>query len=253
MASLRVGVLDVAGIQLDTLRATVRFEAARAGEFTIGALSKNHVTFDAHGEITRADSSARVTLRDVALVTDSSRWSLRGPTNVSWDSRLVSIDSLVLANGKGGRISVEGMVPEVGRARMLLRADSVSLHDVGSVLQVRAPFSGWLSAAAQGAGTSAAPIMSMQASLKDVRYGGVHVEQVAATADYASNRAQVALDLGRGGRASLLARGSLPLELKYFGMRLLDDTLRATVREPRPRRGIGPRTPRRHGKARRQH
>lgn len=229
-ASIRFNALDVGGIVLDTLGASVRFEAARTGVFSIGALATNGVTLAAHGDLAKTDSTTSVVFRDAALVTDSSRWSLLGVANFQMRGSGVSIDSLVLANGKGGRLSVEGFVPDSGRARMFLRADSISLHDVGRVVQIRAPFSGWANVAVQGAGTSAAPVMNMQARLNDVRYGGARLERVNATAEYVNRRAQVALDLARGGRTALIARGSLPVELKYFGARLLDDTLRAAVR-----------------------
>lgn len=229
-ATIRFNSINVGGVLLDTLGASVRFEAARTGVFSIGALAANGVTMAAQGDLERADSATRVVVRSAAIVTDSNAWSLRGNANVQMKASDVSIDSLVLANGKGGRLSIEGVVPDSGRARMFVRADSVSLHDVGSVLQLRSPLSGWANVAVQGAGTSGAPVMAFQATLANVRYGGLQVERVSGTADYANSRAQVAVDLARGGRTALIARGSLPVSLRYFGATLLDDTLRATVR-----------------------
>jgi translocation and assembly module TamB len=229
-ASLRFNALDVGGIVLDTLGGAVQFEAGRTGVFSFGSLAKNGVTLAAHGDLALSDSTTTVVVRDIALVTDSSRWSLRGPSNIETKGRGISIDSLILVNGAGGRISLEGTVPDTGRARIFLRADSVSLHDVGRVVQLRAPFSGWAHVTAQGAGPALAPVMNMQAALSDVRYGGVQLQGVNATAEYINKRATVALDLSRNGHKALAARGSLPLELKYFGARLLDDSLHGTIR-----------------------
>jgi translocation and assembly module TamB len=229
-ASLRFNSLNVGGIVLDTLGGAVRFEAGRSGVFSFGSLAKNGVTLAAHGDLAMADSGTNIVLRDVTLVTDSSRWSLRGPSNIQTKGRGVAVDSLVLVNGAGGRISLEGSVPDTGRARIFLRADSVSLHDVGSLVQLRKPFSGWAHVTAQGAGPALAPVMNMQAALTDVRYGSVQLERVNATAEYINKRAVVALDLARSGHTALVARGSLPLELKYFGARLLGDSLHGTIR-----------------------
>lgn len=145
-----------------------------------------------------------------------------------------ALDSLVLANGRGGRVSLEARVPRtgntVGRARLFFRADSVPLYDVGRIAQLRKSLSGIGFVTAQGAGTTTSPVMNLQANLRELRYGGVSLEGVTATAAYANRRATVALDLARGGRTAIIARGSLPLELSYFGARTLQDSLRATIR-----------------------
>ncbi len=244
-ASIRFKDLNVGGIALDTLGATVRFSAPRQGAFTFAALASNGVTLAANGDLA-LDGGTSVTIQRAELRTDSSRWSLRAPARIqrlasgvaangggpNGGAGGLSVDSLVLANGRGGRISLGGVVPDSGggSGQIHFRADSVSLHDVGRVAQLRAPFSGWAQVSARGEGTVAAPRLNMQARLTDVRYGGARLEQVVATADYTNRRAQVALDLARGGRTALVARGSLPIEMRYFGARLLDDSLRGTIR-----------------------
>lgn len=238
--AVNVHDLNVAGIALDTLGVDVRFEgadgAAGGGAFSVGALAVNGVRLDAAGDIATspADSTLALTLRSAALVTDSSRWTLRGVAPIRQTASEFAVDSLVLANGRGGRVSLEARVPRAGNAagiaRMFFRADSVSLYDVGRVAQVDRTLSGLAYVTAQGAGTSASPVMRMQATLRDLRYGGVRLERVTAGADYANRRATVAVDLARDGRTAILARGTLPLEFTYFGMRTLPDPLSATIR-----------------------
>jgi len=237
-ASIRFRALNLGGMKLDTLGASVRFEAAGSGAFTIGALAVNGVTLAASGDLAMADSQYRVMIRDLNLVTDSSRWTLRGISTIQQLGRGFAIDSLVLANGRGARVALEGIVPAIGRARILLQADSVPLHDVGRIAQLRKSLSGWAQVAAQGAGTSGAPVMNMQATLRDLHYGGVSLERVTATAEYLNNRAAVALELALGARTALIARGSLPIRLQYFGAQLLDDSLRATIRTDSASLGI---------------
>ena len=228
---LRFDDLHVGPIALDTLGASLRFESGRTGTFSFGALAANGVKLAAAGDLAKSDTSTSLLFRDLALLTDSSSWTLRGPAGLRLQSAGgIAIDSLVIANRRGGRIELSGFVPDTGKGRIILRADSVSLHDVGQVAQMDRAFSGWANVTLQGAGSSLAPVMNVQALLNDVRYGGLRLQRVNANAEYASNRAQVALDLTSGGRTALVARGSLPIELKYFGARLLEDPLTGTVR-----------------------
>lgn len=232
-ASLRLVGLNVGGIALDSLGAAVRLADGRTGEFRLGALGRNGATLAARGAVAILPDRRDIVVREVALVTDSAHWSLRGPAHVgtTGPGGAVSIDSLVLVRSRGsGRIALHGIVPDTGRARILFRADSVPLYDVGYVAQLTTPLSGTANVTMQGAGTRDAPVMNLQALLTRVRYGGLNAERVRGTGEYRSGRAEVSLELARGGRDALFARGSLPMELRYFGARLLEDSLRATIR-----------------------
>ena len=233
-ATFRVDTLDLGGIRLDTLGGSVAFSRPNEGAFTFGARAITGVRLAGQGDIAMApDSLIAVVLRDLSLATDSSRWTLRGPAAISRTAQSLTVDSLVLANGRGGRVALEALVPRVpgARARMFLRADSIPLFDVGRVAQLQRALSGLGHLTVQGAGTSSAPVLNLQAALRGVRYGGMSVEGVTATAEYANDRAQVGLDLARGGRTAIVARGSLPLAIRYFGAQLLEhDPLRATIR-----------------------
>ena len=229
-ASVKFRGLNVGGVELDTLGASVRFDATRTGAFAVGAMAANGVTFNADGDLDVVDSGTYARVRRLAVVTDSSRWQLRAPATVQMSSAGMSVDSLVLSNGAGGRVSLAGTVPDTGHAKVLFRADSVSLRDVGQVMQLRTPLSGWAYVTAQGAGTTDAPVANLQSTLNNVRYGGVRLERVSGNLDYLDKRVGVAVDLARTGRTALVARGNLPLELRYFGARLLEDSLRGSVR-----------------------
>jgi translocation and assembly module TamB len=98
------------------------------------------------------------------------------------------------------------------------------------VAQLRKPLAGMARVTGQGAGTTDARVMNVQATLDSVRYGGVRLERVTANAEYANRRALVNLNLSRDGRSAVVAQGSLPVALSYFGMELLPDSLRASIR-----------------------
>lgn len=229
-ATVRIDQVVLGGLAMDTLGASMVFDKARHGGFTLGARAANGVTFGARGDIAVQDSGVAVTVGGLAVATDSSRWSLVGPASVVTRGRGVSIDSLVLSNGRGGRIALRGAVPDSGHAKFLFRADSVALRDVGRVAQTRTPLSGWATVSVQAAGTNASPVMNLQAMLSDVRYGGAHLERVNASAEYRGRRVALGVDVVNGGRTALIAGAALPLELRYFGARLPDDSLQGTVR-----------------------
>jgi translocation and assembly module TamB len=230
-ASVRIDAMNVGGIALDTLGATVRLDAGRTGQFRVGALARNGVTLDVGGDLALNDVRNEIVLRQVALRTDSSEWMLRAPANIYTSRGSFAVDSLVVVRNRGGGyVRLSGTVPESGPARVLFRAERVPLYDVGRIAQLGAPLSGAANLTLQGAGTLEAPVMNLQATLEDIRYGGLRAQRVRALAEYRNRRAEVSIDLARGERTALFARGSLPMELRYFGARLLDDSLRGSIR-----------------------
>jgi len=230
-ASVYFAAMNVGGIQLDSLGASIRVDDGRSGEFRLGALARNGVTLDVGGTLALNDIRNEILVRQLQLVTDSSRWMLRAPAAVYTSRGSFAIDSLVLVRNRGGGyLRLSGTVPESGPARILFRADSVPLRDVGRVAQLRSPLSGTASIALQGAGTLEAPVMNLQATLDNIRYGGLRAQRVRTIAEYRNRRTEVSVDLARGTTTALFARGSLPMELRYFGARLTEDSLRGSIR-----------------------
>jgi translocation and assembly module TamB len=227
---LQVKRLNVGVIALDTLGVSARFESAQKGAFTLGALAKNKVTFSAGGDIGLVDAQTNVLLKDLSFVTDSSRWGLRAPARIAIDGPALGIDSLHVTNARGGSIVVEGFVSDTGKGRMLVKADSVSLYEIGQIAQIPKRMSGWAYMTLQGGGTSSAPVMNIESRLSHVLYGDMQLSRVNALARYADRKAEVAVDLARGGRPVVIARATLPVELKYFGAQTIDDTLRGSIR-----------------------
>ena len=228
--NVQVNRLNVGLIALDTLGFDARFESAETGVFAVSALARNKVTFSASGDVAVANDQTSVLLRDLTFVTDSSRWGLKAPARVLVAGPALGIDSLNLANGRGGRLVVDGFVSDTGRGRMLVRADSVSLYEIGQIAQVPKRMSGWAQLSLNGAGTSGAPVMNIETHLTSVRYGDMQLSRVNALANYADRKTEVAVDLARGGRPVVIARATLPMELKYFGGQLVEDTLRGSIR-----------------------
>jgi translocation and assembly module TamB len=228
--ALRFDTLNVGVIRLDTLGVIARLESANRGGFSVGARSRNGVSYAIGGDLALADSATEVVMRELTIATDSSRWALRRPAPIRFGAMGIEIDSLAIGNGRGGSVALEGFVPDTGKSKLLFRADSVSLADISAVTQMPTRMAGWAHLAVQGAGTSASPVMNAQGRLNGVRYGTLSLSSVVANAFYSNRRADVELDIASGARPELFARASLPLELRYFGVQLLDDSLHGTLR-----------------------
>lgn len=228
--TMKIDTLNVGVIALDTLGVVARLGSAQNASVLLGARAKNGVGYAFGSDVTLGDSLTELAVRQVSIVTDSSRWTLGRATPVRFGARGIQIDSLALGNGKGGRIVVEGFVPDTGKGRLLFRADSVSLHDVSMVTQLPRAMNGWAHLAIQGAGTGAAPVINAQGRLSRVKYGTLTLNNVIANAFYRDRRADVELDIARGDSAELIARASLPIALQYFGMEVLDDSLNGSLR-----------------------
>ena len=228
--ALKFDTLNVGVIALDTLGVSARLESAKRGAFALGARGRNGVRYAFGGDVAMGDSATEVVVRELSVITDSSRWALRRAAPVRFGAKGIQIDSLAIGNGRGGSIVAEGFVPDTGKGRLLLRADSVSLQDISEVTQMTRRMTGWAHVAVQGAGTSIAPVMNAQMRLNDVRYGTLSLSSVTANAFYSNRRTDVELDIARGAKPELFARASLPMEMRYFGVQFLDDSLHGTLR-----------------------
>lgn len=229
--SVRFASLDFGGVRLDTVVTDIRVGTDRKGTFSVGAVGRNRVRFSAGGDLMVARGRSDLLFKTLSIVTDSSRWVLTRPAALAFSGeKAFTADSLQMTNGRGGRLALVAHVPDSGAATLTLRGDSLPMRDIGDIIQLRSPLSGVAHVTLDGAGTAAAPTMSLRARLHGVQYGNVQVERVNASAEYSNHRARATLDLIAGGRTALLARGSLPVDVSYFGVDLLDDTLVASVR-----------------------
>ena len=228
--SLRSRTLRFGGVALDTLGFALRVNEGRTGAFTVGIRETNGSNLATQGEFAKSDSTTFVSIRSLSVATDSSHWLMSGGSGLRIRGRDVTIDSLVLLNEHRGRISLSATIPDSGRARFLLRADSVPLRDVGILAQIRAPMAGWASLTVAGAGSSQAPVINAEARFSNIRFDSLRLDSGVGRVEYASNRAVVRMDLTRAGTSVLQMQASLPLALRYFGAKLLDDSLQASIR-----------------------
>jgi translocation and assembly module TamB len=228
--SLRSKTLQFGGVAFDTVGFSVRVNEGRNGAFAVGARETNGSSINTQGEFARVEGSTLFSVRSIALATDSSRWLLSGGSGIRITGRDVAIDSLVLLNERGGRMALSASVPVSGDAKFTFRADSVPLRDIGVFAQIDRPLAGWANVAVVGTGTNLAPVISADARFSDILFDKLRLDGGVGRVDYANNRANLRMDLSRNRTSVLQVQGSLPIAVEYFGARLLDDSLQATVR-----------------------
>ncbi|MHB1862206.1 MAG: translocation/assembly module TamB domain-containing protein [Gemmatimonadaceae bacterium] len=228
---LELDTLVLAGVKVDTIGAELQLATRTSGTFRLGALSDNGPTFAAAGRVSRTDGLIGATVESVNVNLGHDTWTLAAPARISVDSSLLAIDTLRITNGRGGSVAVAGRVPAVDSVALMFRADSVPVRDAATLLQVADTMAGWGALHAGVRGTRARPLASLDATLHDLRYGGMQLERVDATAAYADRRTQAALTIFRGGIPSLQATASLPMEITLSDApRLLDDSLSGKIR-----------------------
>ncbi|HEX7937410.1 MAG TPA: hypothetical protein VF483_00380, partial [Gemmatimonadaceae bacterium] len=228
--ALRSKTLRVVGVAMDSVGVVLRLNEGRTGAFLLGVRETNGANLTTQGEFSRGDSATLLNVRSLSLLTDSSRWLMSGNSTFRLKAGDLSVDSLVVLNEHGGRLALTASVPDSGKARFLLRADSLPLRDVGVLAQLRTPMAGWSTFTVTGAGTSQLPVVNADARFTSIQYDSLRLDAGQARIQYAASRAAVSLDLSRGKTSVLQVQGSLPIGLRYFGASLLDDSLSATIR-----------------------
>ncbi len=229
--AFELDTLVLAGVRVDTIGAEVQLATRTRGTFRVGALSDNGPTFAAAGLVARDSTRWAFTVQSMGLNLGDGAWSLAAPAAVRLEPALTEIDTLRLANGRGGVFTVAAVVPEHQPVAVALRADSVPVRDVATLLQIADTMAGWGALHVDVTGPRDAPRATADVELRDLRYGEMRLERVAAHASYADGRTGAAVNVFRGGVATLQATASLPMDLTLSGApRLLPDSLRGTIK-----------------------
>ena len=226
---LRADTLLVGGIRVNTVTlGTTLLERNRA-TFGGGAITDNGTRLRVAGAYQAEGDTTAIALDTLSLAIGDARWSLRKSAHVVRSAAGLTLDTLLLANTTGGRISGFAMVPETAPARARLRAESVPLAEIGRLAQLAAPVSGVAAMDVDIRGTKTRPVMSMSASVNAFRIGGLSAELLGMAGAYGANRASVQANLVRNGRRVLDASVDYPVAITLFSARPLADSLHGRV------------------------
>jgi translocation and assembly module TamB len=184
----------------------------------------------ARAEYGRDSAGTYVVLDSFRLALRGGAWRLSAPARLTSDAAgTLTLAPLTLRGPGRGILTAQGVVPRDAGVRIDVSADSIPLEQVAELAQLETATRGLGSATLRITGTRAEPVLALDARLTDLGYAGTRLERVDATVQYQSRRANANVALRHGGRVAVSAEMSLPIELRLFDARLLDQPLSGRV------------------------
>ncbi len=226
---LRADTLVAAGIRLDTVHFAAHILDAGRAQFAASALAGNGAQLRTSGEWRGARDSTAVRLDTLALSIGASHWSLGQPSQFVRTATTITVDTIVVTNGAGARISGAVNAPTRAPVHLRLRGDSLPLGDAGLLARLPADLAGRMSFDMNVAGTRAQPTMTLAAAARGLTYSGLSAEVVSLQGGYDANRLGLEANVIRGGRSVLDGTLSYPLALTLFSAHATEDSLRGRV------------------------
>lgn len=226
---LRADTIVAAGLSVRSATLDALLLDKGRARFGIGASATNGVLLRAAGDWRALGDTSGIQLDTVRLAIGDALWTLRRPTHLVSSPAGITMDTLVLANGTGGKLSGHMRVPTAAPVRMHFRAENVPLAEMGRLAQVSSPIDGLFGFDFDAAGTREQPTMVMEATARSVRYGGLYVDAVTLAGGYGDERATIQANLLRGGRPILDASLNYPVALTLFSARPTGDSLRGRI------------------------
>ncbi len=228
--ALRADTVLLAGLRMDTVTMAARVLDAGHARFSTSAVGDNGARLRAGGEWSGAADTTAILIDTLDLVAGPSHWSLRRPSRFVSSPASMSLDTLLFTNAGGASVSGFLRAASGAVATGRLRADSVSMADVGQIMQLTTPIAGKLSLDLNLAGTREAPVIRMTSSTRAFRYAGLQADEVAMRGDYDASRLALSGEVRRGARSILDATLSYPVALTLFSAKATGDSLRGRIR-----------------------
>jgi translocation and assembly module TamB len=226
---LRADTLVAGGVHIDTASFVASILDVGHASFILGARAVSGAQIRTAGDWMSSHDTTAIRIDTLNLSVGLSRWSLRWPSRFLQSATQVTLDTLIIANAEGARITGFVNAPSAAPVRIRLRADSVSLTDLGVLAQLPTELTGRLSADLEVAGTRAQPTMTFTAAARELKYGGLSTELVSVGGGYETNRIGIEANVLRGGRSILDAKLSYPVALSLFSAHVTEDSLRGRV------------------------
>jgi TamB, inner membrane protein subunit of TAM complex len=229
--SLHIGVdtVTLAGVDVDSLGATVSLSDLRHRRFTAALKSRNGPTAVASGVWNTGGSTDSVTVEGLQVAIGDDRWLLSRPSHVIRDSVGFAVDSIMLRNRDSAFVTFAARVPNRGQAFARLRAKYLAMSEVGVLEQLADSLGGVLDLTVSATGTKLAPVIVGDASLTSFRVRSVDIDGVTLTARYSSGRSTADMQVTRKGKRAVTASASLPVSVTLFGFRERDDSISGIV------------------------
>jgi hypothetical protein len=168
--------LVAGGFTLDSVdvRATYRQAPGSAAQGTALAsvYQDEGRSYSVRGDYGLYADRTELRFADLRLRFDTTVYRSTRPGAVRFGARGVEVDEVELVNGVGGRIAVDGRLPERGDADLRAQVENVEVADVLGLLESDVAFRGRASVDARLTGPLAAPVIAGTAALTNGNYNG---------------------------------------------------------------------------------
>ena len=227
----RADSLVIATVAVDSVQGTLTLANRSQGELAMMAASNrragsfvagSHLVFD------RTLDSLRLVVDSLGGLIGSHEWGLATPATLVFDTVGTHLDSLVAHSGEGAAIVLHADLPNTQPVNVSLRADSVSLADLGAVAQLSTPISGIASGTMDMKGVRTAPAIALSARFNDVSFGTVAFPYFTLTGSYEKRLLDTKMTVFRRDTAVMSFTGSWPVNLALVPVenRLLGEPLK---------------------------
>jgi len=227
---VHMNAVTLAGVVLDSIRATAGLIDSTHTRFSIAAASHNGPTASAAGTWTAPRGTRTLGLDSLGFGIGDSRWRLTAPAHLDIDSAGgVRLDSIVLHNGDSASIGLIGSIPVDGATSVQLRGSRLPLRDLGTLAQLPDTILGLGDLALSVTGTKAKPHITTTAMLSSIKWNGVEIDRVAANGQYQDGRVNLDVNMVPKGQPPVLASASLPYDVTLFGIKPRSDSVSGSL------------------------
>ena len=231
-AHLRVTGLAMGGVRLDSVSATADIRSPGHAVAELNAELSSGPAANAHADVAWSGDTTDVRLDRLRVAANGNDWALLSPSRITRAGAAWTVDSLVVVGRTAGRMSLRGSMPDLAEMAAEFEATDLPLADLGELAQVKSPLSGSVRIAANLSGTRDAPIMLLDASVRDALVAGVHLERADATGRYAERSVEATVSAIRQAVTALRVDATIPVDLRFRSVRqrlLADAPLKVTV------------------------
>jgi len=232
-AHLRVNGLSLGGVRLDSVSATADIRSPGHAVAELNAQLSSGPSANAHADVAWSGDTTDVRLDRLRLAANGNDWALLAPSRITRAGAAWTVDSLVVVGRKAGRMSLRGSMPDRTEMAAEFEAMDLPLADLGELAQVKSPLSGSVRIAANLSGTRDAPVMLLDASVRDGLVAGVRLERADASGRYAERSVEATVSAIHQAVTALRVDATIPVDLRFRSVRqrlLADAPLRVAVR-----------------------
>jgi translocation and assembly module TamB len=210
--------LMVADIEVTAVGATVDILAKDSADFSVYATEAGGPVIRAGGAVRFLSDTVSVQLHTLSALVKDHQLEMTRPTRILAAGRDLTIDTLVLTDGRDGVFRVGAHLPDTGIVSGIFAAQGLHLDDLSALFQTELDLQGSLALTATVTGTRDAPLIDVRGNVTGAKLGEVNVEGVTLAGSYRDRRFGAEIDVLSADTTILDVTASLPIDLSLRGV-----------------------------------